>query len=224
MAELPSDLIVPQRDDILGQAIPFDRERWLSHLPDAGWWPDELDACPRVGRWHRVDRRTVFHVADRARTAVGRRQLLVASLVWGTGTKARSVDRRARIFRESTAVEIDTRLASGLGLLQRRGAAPAYYTLNNDHHIPRLGAAFFTKVLYFAGHDQPVGRWRPLILDSVVARALRAADRGTRWPVRGWTTPQYTRYLSLTHDHARQAGVLPDQVEAALFDYGKRLT
>lgn len=78
-------------------------------------------------------------------------------------------------------------------------------------------------MLYFAGHERSVEPFRPLILDSVVARALRTADADVKWPGGGWTTPQYERYLSLAHDHAHRVGVLPDQVEATLFRYGKRL-
>ncbi|CAN3983690.1 hypothetical protein KPATCC21470_6405 [Kitasatospora purpeofusca] len=57
---LPDDFPVPGIDVVLGQAIPFDKDRWIPLLPDATWWPAELDDCPRVGRWPRVDRRTVF--------------------------------------------------------------------------------------------------------------------------------------------------------------------
>ncbi|MEV4680698.1 hypothetical protein [Streptomyces kurssanovii] len=224
MRLLPADEPIPGRDDVLGQAIPFDRDRWLPLLPGTGWWPAELDDCPRVGRRPHVDRRTVFGTARRANTSEGRRHLLVAALVWGSGTRAQSVARRARTFTESSTQDIESRLEAGLCLLREQGAVAAYFAFNNDQKIRQLGPAFFTKVLYFAGHEQHVGPWRPLILDSVVARALRAADPGTRWRGTGWTTPRYDRYLSLVHDHAREAGVLPDQVEAALFNYGKRLT
>ncbi|MBO0518305.1 8-oxoguanine DNA glycosylase OGG fold protein, partial [Streptomyces beijiangensis] len=69
----------------------------------------------------------------------------------------------------------------------------------------------------------PTGAWRPLILDRFVALALRAAGTGDKWPTSGWKTPCYGRYLSLVHEHARREGVLPDQIEAALFAHGKQL-
>ncbi|MGW1541376.1 8-oxoguanine DNA glycosylase OGG fold protein [Streptomyces sp. NPDC002309] len=220
---LPAGSPVPGRDDVLGQAIPFDRARWVSLLPDSGWWPGELDACPIVAGRARVDRSTVFDISRRADTVEGRRHLLTASLVWGSGTKARSVARHTRIFTSSSASDIDAHLAAVLRVLRREGAVRAYFAFNNDERIKFLGPAFFTKVLYFAGHDHPVGPWRPLILDSVVARSLRAADAEVKWSRGGWTTPRYGRYLSLAHDYAGVAGVLPDQVEAALFSHGRHL-
>ncbi|MFG2257373.1 8-oxoguanine DNA glycosylase OGG fold protein [Streptomyces mirabilis] len=223
-AILPAGSIVPGRDDVLGQAIPFDRARWLSLLPDSGWWPGELDACPIVGGRPRVDRGTVFGISRRADTVEGRRHLLTACLVWGSGTKARSVARHSRIFTSSSVPDLDAHLSAALGVLRREGAVRAYFAFNNAERIKFLGPAFFTKVLYFAGHGHPVGAWRPLMLDGVVARSLRASDSEVKWPRGGWTTPQYSRYLSLAHDLAGETGVLPDQVEAALFALGRHLS
>lgn len=219
---MPAGVSVPDRVDVFGQAIPFDRSRWLPLLPDSDWWPPELDSCPTVSGRPRVDRSTVFAVARRSDTAEGRRHLLTAALVWGTGTKAQSVARRARIFQESSPQAIDARLETVLGVLREKGAVEAYYAFNNDHRIKFLGPAFFTKVLYFAGHEQPAGQWRPLILDSVVARAIRSTNHDEEWHRSGWTTPDYTRYLTFVHDQAQRVGVLPDQIEAALFTYGKQ--
>lgn len=224
MSELPADLVVPHREQVLNQAIPFDQERWLRHLPDTTWWPAELDACPRTGRWPRVDRRAVLRMADGIGTAEGRRHLLVASLVWGSGTNAWSVNRRARVFEKPAAERIDDRLTTVLTVLRKEGAVAAYGACHNDHRIPHLGPAFFTKFLYFAGHDNPTGHRRPLILDSIVSRALR--DRkavAEDWPLNGWSTKQYARYLDIVHEQAEAAGSLPDAVEAAWFGYGRRL-
>ncbi|WP_405014106.1 hypothetical protein [Kitasatospora sp. NBC_01539] len=223
MIVLPYDLDLPDHDSVLGQAIPFDRARWIAALPDAAWWPTELDSCPLVGKWPRVDRRTVFSIARKVDTVEGRRHLLVAALVWGTGTKAQSVHRRAQIFVHSPAAGIDARLGAAIEALRERGVAEAYWAFNNDQHIPHLGAAFFTKVLYFAGDASLAGPYRPVILDSVVSRALK--EQGTveaDWPENGWTTDQYRQYLAGVHDCAQKRGVLPDQVEAALFANGKQ--
>ncbi|MFI1422353.1 hypothetical protein ACH4VX_31185 [Streptomyces sp. NPDC020731] len=224
MPELPDGLVVPPRDDVLGQAIPFDRERWLPRVPDTTWWPAELDACPRVGRWPRVNRRTVLGMAGGVGTVEGRRHLLVAALVWGTGTKAWSVDRRGRVFANTSAARIDDRIAAVLAVLREKGAVAAYYACNNDQHIAYLGPAFFTKFLYFAGHENPTGHRRPLILDSVVSRALRDREAVAEdWPLNGWSTKQYAHYLDTVHEQAESARVMPDVVEAAWFAHGKRL-
>ncbi|MCZ4100806.1 hypothetical protein O3W51_31880 [Streptomyces sp. H39-C1] len=225
MIVLPNDIDLPDREEVLGQAIPFDRDRWIPLLPDLTWWPAELDACPKVGRWPRVDRRTVFSIARRANTAQGRRHLLVAALVWGSGAKARSVHQRARVFEHSPAADIDSRLDGALTALRERGAVDAYRAFNNDHRILHLGGAFFTKVLYFAGGENPRGADRPIILDSVVSRALKdlgAVDAD--WPKGRWTTEQYRQYVVAVGELAERSGVLPDQVETALFLHGKQKT
>nr|WP_282703855.1 hypothetical protein [Streptomyces sp. CC219B] len=96
----------------------------------------------------------MFSIVSQADTVEGRRHLLVAALVWGTGTKAQSVNRRARVFEHSSPADIDARLSEALDVLRARGAAEAYWAFNNDQRVPYLGPAFFTKVLYFAAHDR----------------------------------------------------------------------
>lgn len=225
MIVLPDDAALPDRETVLDQAIPFDRARWLPMLPDSTWWPDVLDECPYAGRWPRVDRRTVFGIAYNADTTEARRHLLVAALVWGTGTKAQSVTRRARIFERSVFAHIDARLGRALDVLRERGGVDGYRAFNNDQRIPYLGAAFFTKVLYFAGHDSVAAPHRPVILDSVVSRALKVTNAvDGSWPENGWTTNQYRLYVEGVHAYAQARGIQPDQVEAALFTRGQRLS
>jgi hypothetical protein len=134
------------------------------------------------------------------------------------------VVRRARVFTESPAGNIEARLATVLDLLRNEGAVAACFAFNNGHRVRFLGPAFFTKVLYFAGYESAAGAYRPLILDSVVSRALRSTGAdGIMWPDHGWTTKVYGRYLSIVHEHAQAVGVLPDRVEAALFSRGREL-
>lgn len=220
---IPAGTPVPDRGPVFGQAIPFDRDRWLARLPGAHWWPPELDDCPTAAGRRRIDRSVVFAISDRSDNVKGRRHLLTAALVWGTGTRAQSVARRARIFSNSSPRDIDARLEAALHILREEGAVAAYHAFDNKYRIGFLGPTFFTKVLYFAGREQCAGAWRPLILDRFVALALRAADPGDKWPTSGWRTPRYERYLSLAHEHARRESVLPDQIEAALFAHGKHL-
>ncbi|MFJ8441533.1 8-oxoguanine DNA glycosylase OGG fold protein [Kitasatospora griseola] len=223
------DFPVPDLAAMLGQAVPFDRSRWMPLLPDATWWPTDLDDCPQAGCWPRVDRRAVFALACRAGTVEANRQLLVAALVWGSGTKAREVKRRGRIFARNSVAELDARLGSALTVLREEGAVAAYRAFNNAHRIPYLGPAFFSKVLYFAGDRDGdgamAGPHRPLILDRVVSvalRRLRIVDAG--WPLRGWTSSQYAQYLGVVHGLAQQRSVRPDRIEAALFHLGGQAT
>jgi len=136
VAETIAVTALPDRDVVLGQAVPFDPERRKSLLPGAAWWPEELNTRPVTGRWPRVDRQTVFGLVRRADSAEDRRHLLVATLVWGCGTRARLVHRRARLFTRTAATDIDARLAAALQALRERGAAAAYLAFNNDHWIP----------------------------------------------------------------------------------------
>lgn len=88
----------PDRDAyVLGQAIAFNPDQWITRQPSGEWMPRGLADLPRAGRWPTVDRRTVFRMAEHADTPQGRRDLLIATLVWGTGTNAREVGRRVRI-------------------------------------------------------------------------------------------------------------------------------
>ncbi len=72
MPILPAGTPLPDREEVLGQAIPFDRAHRLPLLPDPTWWPEELDICPTVACQPRVDRATVFGTARRLATTTRR--------------------------------------------------------------------------------------------------------------------------------------------------------
>ena len=72
----------PGRDAwALGQSIPFNPAKWRGQLPSPAWWPLELDALPvhDHAHWPMVDRRTVFHVAERAAEPVGADNPVIAA-------------------------------------------------------------------------------------------------------------------------------------------------
>ncbi|MFJ5234859.1 hypothetical protein ACIQBJ_33850 [Kitasatospora sp. NPDC088391] len=128
----------------------------------------------------------------------------------------------AQIFAHNAPADIDARLGAALDVLRAEGAVAAYRALNNERRIKYLGAAFFTKVLHFAGAEGELpGPHRPLILDSVVSRAPRASGAvAATWPGRGWRTAQYAHYLAGVQAYADRVGARPDQVELALFRAG----
>jgi hypothetical protein len=63
---------------------------------------------------------------------------------------------------------------------------------------------------------------QPLILDRYVLLGLNAAA-GLDWPLWGWSTNHYERYLDFAHRWAQEwgQGTSPDVVERTLFERGK---
>jgi hypothetical protein len=70
------------------------------------------------------------------------------------------------------------RLGRAVSILDDQGPADAYESLRRrgEHHVPHLGPAFFSKIIYFAdkswtkrgAHDRPPG----IILDGTTARRM----------------------------------------------------
>lgn len=196
---------LPTRDDVLAQSIPFDPARWKRLLPDAAFWPPELDDCPVDGRWPRVDRRTVFEIGSRADDPLGATQLFVAASVWGVGTSARTVSRRARSFEQDVGGHLGLRLSKAIAVSRAMGPEAAYARLlrGGDLHVDRLGPSFFTKILYFATDDLRSIHRRPLILDQYVAASLNRAEIAD-WTLSEWS-PRAVRPMVRTR--ARLGGL-----------------
>lgn len=147
-------------------------------------------------------------------------------LAWGAGTGARNNRRRL----SSVAADLPGAVEALRGACALAGNDPeaAYARMLSGRRQPVIGGfgpAFFTKVLYFAGHgvaDHPC-----LILDDRVAGALR--DRCGWDSLRtggGWPVVTYGRYCDLL---SRWAGELTqdvnrdvagDELERWLFDQG----
>ncbi len=188
-------------------------DRWRPALPPDAW----PTGFPTTGV---VWRRDVFAVAEAWRRGDATpRQLLSAVLMWGYGPIGYGPWRTARSL-EGDADGV--RLARALDPL--RAAAPgeevlatAYRRLRDprESRLPRLGPAFFTKLLYFAGYRRGAGGPQPLILDSVVARRL-PPDAGVRRPS-AWGAGEWLSYLRWAADQAGRRGIEPEEVEMALF-------
>ncbi|MFF4807108.1 hypothetical protein ACFY03_02650 [Micromonospora chersina] len=188
-------------------------EKWRAALPPDAW----PDGFPEVGS---VWRRDVFTVAEAWRAGeASPRQLLSAVLMWGYGPIGYGPWRTARSLEGDPDGK---RLAYALEGL--RAPAPdedalrtAYQRLRDpkESRLPRLGPAFFTKLLYFAGYRRGAPGRQPLILDSVVRRRL-PVDAGVRRES-GWVSEEWLAYLGWAADQARRRGIEPDEVEMALF-------
>lgn len=218
---LPFRGAAPGRETwVLEQWVNFDPLRWKRLLPDGSVWPQELDRCPRGKKWPYVDRATVLAIGERATNPVGAAKAYVASAVWGTGTGARSVDRRVRVLRESPH-DVAERLADAVTLMLGEGPVAAYDFLHGaGNMIKDLGPSFGTKVLYFTGYGRTSHSRKPLILDQYVAAAVNRLC-GTSWPKSQWPAAQYADYLDLVHGWATEWHCEEDVVERVLFSVGK---
>ena len=215
----------PTPAEVLGQSVPFDPDRWTRLLPDTTLWPSELSRLPIVGRWPRVDRAAVLAIAARGDDPPAALQTYVASSVWGSGTKARTVTRRIQVLIDTDPAVVGQRLSAALATLHSAGAVEAYRRLATDLHVDGLGPAFFTKLLYFAGTAgaAPTPGPTPLILDRFVAAALRRHGPPGRWASTGWTSTRYGDYLEWAAELAGRWGpdVAPSAVELRLFELGR---
>lgn len=131
------------------QSIAVDSARWQQALP-AGAWPDRFAETPRI--W----RRDVFAVADRWRRGdASATQLASAAMAWGHGIRGYGRSRAAYVLNQDPH---GTRVAAALDPLRAHQPSQsdllgAYETLfAGPGHLHRLGPAFFTKIIYFAGY------------------------------------------------------------------------
>lgn len=208
--EFPSD------DDVLGHSFRFRPIWWTSRVPAE--WAGFLNELPALDRgYHRISR------ADLLQSSASHLpRALVASYVWGTGSSAFLVPRRARVFRENDSTLIAEYLHRAVEDVRRGNTVTAYDSMLRGHpnYLKYLGPSFFTKFLY-AADAKGVEPGRALILDRFVARALR---RHHRWeiPENGpWGPDCYERWLDHAHRVAQQEGVRPDAVEMAYFNDGR---
>lgn len=209
-------------------ASAFKAQWWRKYFTGdrAQFWPEELENCPlwKVNHEYQViTREDVFAIASvdarhvHARTAV-------AAYVWGVGKSAYQVGRMVRaLTNENDPSRVEDRLGRAAAVLAKDGPVVAYGTLlpSGENYIKFMGAAYFTKFLFFTGYRVAAeGSLRPLILDKRVATALRAWHIRTGWPDRGWTPNQYQSYLQYAARQQEQ----PEQVERRLFLAGDRKT
>lgn len=212
--------------------VPFLRHRWSAY---ERWLPE---STATEGRISRAD---VFQVSEQCRKSGDWLRLLVASFVWGQGDDARGPVRLGWILdgKQGRACppldEIERRLGESVDTLHQKGPVLAYQQLGGSGKVPNLGAAFFTKFLYFASRvGDPT--CRAMILDARLAGRMRwfwqrRFDRshapGTRepeWLWRGpaWSSHRYHVYLAFLSAAAAQLSEsgerwTPELVELLLF-------
>jgi hypothetical protein len=204
----------PDDDTVLEHGFRFRPTWWAPRVPNG--WGSYLDELPPLERgYHRINRHDLL-------TIDGLPQTLLAGYVWGTGTSAFLVGRRARVFRDNDATRITDCLQAVADELSRGNIVDAYYSMlrGQPKNLKHLGPSFFTKFLYAADADgnQP---GRALILDQFVAVALKDIDGWDISRTGPWDSSTYGRWLEHAHRLAAAEGVRPDAVEMAYFNHGR---
>lgn len=209
----------PADDEVLAHGFRF-RPAWWTPRVSRGWG-DFLEQLPARDRGYRlITRADVLGAA----ASHGLPQTLLAGYVWGTGSSAFLVGRRARVFRDNDAQRVDESLQAVAGALRSGDTVEAYTSMlrGHPHNLKHLGPSFFTKFLYAA--DARNGRTgRALILDQFVAVALEAVDGWDISRSGPWDPSTYAKWIDHAHAIAAAESVRADAVEMAYFNLGREI-
>ncbi|MDO2981400.1 hypothetical protein ABFW14_23085 [Mycolicibacterium fortuitum] len=209
----------PTEEQVLAHGFEFRPTWWTPRVP-AGWG-DFLSQLPARERgYHAITRADLLA----APSSHGFPQALLAGYVWGTGSSAFLVGRRARVFRDNDVQRIGDSLRAVADALRSGDTVEAYTSMlrGHPHNLKHLGPSFFTKFLYAADarDGQPGGA---LILDQFVAVALKEVDG---WGISRngpWDPSTYSKWIDYAHKIATAEGVRADAVEMAYFNHGRVL-
>lgn len=206
----------PDESTVLRHGFRFRPVWWTPRVSSD--WGSFLTELPALDRgYHRIDRADLLNAP-----AKGLPQALLGGYVWGTGSSAFLVGRRARVFRDNEETQIADCLSSVRDELRLGNTAGAYESMLRGHpnNLKHLGPSFFTKFLYAA---DAVGARpnRALILDQFVAVALHDLDGWEISQTGPWEPATYERWLVHAHGIATRVGVRPDAVEMAYFNHGR---
>jgi len=180
----------------------YSPDRWRSIEP----WPGEMPRSTTDATSIPQTREDVTRIAARCRESGGWLELLVAAVVWGHKKADYGPARLAKMLKcpchhELHQNERQARLAAAVELLDMNGPAVAYQSLSRQgpNHVPHLGPAFFSKILYFAdrARSAPVAIGRPaaIILDRTTAQ----------------------RMINVSREYANDAGILHPDAERAIY-------
>lgn len=141
-------------------------------------------------------------------------------MAWGFGNHGYGPRRTNDILASAEPAEVRASL-EGLISASRRNPADAWDAIKVQHRIKGLGAAFGTKVAYFAAFsDEDASQLRPLIADLNTSWAMWDLCRLPRSVER---RSSYLQYVDLAHAWADALDCRPDDIELALFEHGKRV-
>lgn len=212
LAEVLRAAPIPQR------AFPWNAAKWKHELREAPEARAALGLLPE-----QVDRQSTLEAVQTQLADNAAIPALIAAMVWGYGTTGYGPTRVRWILTGSRSGTMDRHFVSSVGdrllsaaqTVRAHGPLGAYRLMNNDGRIKYLGAAFFTKWLYFAsavsGPDDPDAA---PILDMQVAGWVR---RETGVELNVYRTDSYASYLDLLAAWGAEHGRSRVQVEKAIF-------
>ncbi len=150
---------------------------------------------------------------------------LVAAMVWGYGNDRLGSYSLLTMLSNPGRTESTSTVLSEVITASRSSAADGFSSLfsSGRTRIARLGIAFGTKIVHFAGYEH-AQRPRPLVYDLRVWTALQDVDGAPSLPTpRGQvSTVDYHRYCAWAEDVALEQNTEPARVEYALFLHGRR--
>jgi len=209
----------PADEEVLAHGFRFRPSWWTPRVPDG--WGAFLEQLPAEDRGYRtITRANLLETAG----SRGLSQSLLAGYVWGTGSSAFLVGRRARVFRDNDSRRVEEALHAAAEMLRSGNTVDAYTAMlrGQPHYLKHLGPSFFTKFLYAA--DARGGRsGRALILDQFVAVALKAVDGWDISRYGPWDPSTYARWIDHAHSIAAADGARADAVEIAYFNEGRKI-
>ncbi|MCU1701340.1 MAG: hypothetical protein JWR34_7403 [Mycobacterium sp.] len=213
----------PDRDEyVLNQGFVRDLDKCRNLLPDevcTRMWPQEFDTGLDDGTRRRIDRRSLFGIAQRAASDSGNpwaaAQLHAAITFWGA-PPGMPMQRACRPLGEAGAA---ANLTKVLHTVRGEGATSAYKAMVRGGRlaVKGLGPSYLTKLLYFGGYGAKPHMPDPLIMDDNVIKGLVWLTEEP-WEQ---TVAAYGQYLDLAADLASELGSEPDVIERRLFELGE---
>ena len=171
-----------------------------------------------MSSYSRADLKALVSPAFRENDPQLIKELFVKTMMWGSGTtNGRGPRYTSKALKEGKPVEVLIKVRE---LLKSSQISDAY---DLHRQIPGVGPSFHTKLLWVIGSDLENLRPRPLILDDVVWKGLKAIGWSSRKAAdsirRG---KRYEAYLKECEVLASEKERTPEDIEYSLFELGKK--